>query len=225
MRGRASALALLLAGGALALVASAQPWWRAIGEGVSVGFKGSEATGGLSQALAVVVLAGTLLILVLRVRGRRVVGGLLIAAGAGVMVLGALRVRPSADAVRTQVREVTLADQFALTGTAWPWVYAAAGLLVLSGAASVIINAPRWRASSRRFERGPGTGPASVAEDPADVWRALDAGVDPTLDADSQAGNEPTDDPDVRKGPTGDTMENAEPAQSPDAPNGNVPRK
>ncbi len=156
MRGRATALALLLAGGALALVASAQPWWRAIGDGVSVGFTGSEATGGLSQALAVVVLAGTLLILALRVRGRRIVGGLLIAVGAGVVVLGGLRVRPSAAAVRTQVREVSLADQFALTGTAWPWVYAAAGALVLAGATSVIINAPRWRAVRSPVRAGVG---------------------------------------------------------------------
>ena len=218
MRSRASALGLLLAGGALALVASAQPWWRAVGEGVSVGFKGSEATGGLSQALAVVVLAGTLLILVLRARGRRIVGGLLIAAGAGVVALGVLRVRPSADAVRTQVREVSLVDQFALTGTAWPWVYAAAGLLVLAGAVSVVINAPRWRASAARFERGSNAAKPSVATDPADVWRALDAGEDPTI----EAAREAAEDPDVRKGPTGDTMENAEQAQSPQAPDGNA---
>jgi uncharacterized membrane protein (TIGR02234 family) len=221
MRGRASALTLLLAGGALALVGSAQPWWRAIGDDVSVGFQGSEATGGLSQALAVVVLAGTLLILVLRARGRRVVGGLLIAAGAGAMVLGGLRVRPSADAVRAQVREVSLADQFALTGTVWPWVYAAAGLLVFAGAASVIINAPRWRSSAVRFERGSSAGTAAVAEEPTDVWRALDAGVDPTLDP----GGETVEDPDVRKSRTGDTMENAEQDQTPQAPKGNARRK
>jgi uncharacterized membrane protein (TIGR02234 family) len=218
MKGRASALALLLAGGALALVASAQPWWRAIGDGVSVGFTGSEATAGLSQALAVVVLAGALLILVLGVRGRRIVGGLLIAAGLGVVLLGGLRIRPSAEAVRTQVREVSLADQFALTGTAWPWVYAAAGLLVIAGAASVIINASRWRPSAARFERGSRTGPTYGAADPADVWRALDAGEDPTIEAGGGAG----DDPDVRKRPTGDTMENAEQAQSPQSPNGNA---
>jgi len=221
MRSRASALGLLLTGGALALVASAQPWWRAIGEGVSVGFKGSEATGGLSQALAVVVLAGTLLILALRVRGRRIVGGLLIAAGAGVVALGVLRVRPSADAVRTQVREVSLADQFALTGTAWPWVYAAAGGLVLAGATSVIINAPRWRVSAARFERASGTARTSVATDPADVWRALDAGEDPTIEADSEAAGNP----DVRKRPAGDTMENADQAKSPQSPDGNARRK
>ena len=218
MRSRASALGLLLTGGALALVASAQPWWRAIGEGVSVGFKGSEATGGLSQALAVVVLPGTLLILALRARGRRIVGGLLIAAGAGMVALGVLRVRPSADAVRTQVREVSLVDQFALTGTAWPWVYAAAGLLVLTGAVSVIINAPRWRASAARFERGSNAARPSVATDPADVWRALDAGEDPTIEAVGEA----ADDPDVQKSPTGDTMENAEQTQSPQAPDGNT---
>ncbi len=181
MRRRATALALLLAGGALGLVSSAQPWWRAVGPGIAVRFTGTEATGGLSQALGAVVLAGTLLILVLRVRGRRVLGSLLILAGGGMVLTGVARVRPSAEAVRTQVREVSLADQFALTGTSWPWGYAAAGLLALIGALLVIMNAPRWRASAARFER-PVDAPVVDADDPAEVWRALDQGVDPTLD-------------------------------------------
>ena len=135
--------------GALALVAGAQPWWRATSDGCRSAFTGNEATGGLSQALAVVVLAGTLLMLVLRVRGRRIVGGLLVAcrARAG-RCSGCCGSGPSADAVRTQVREVSLADQFALTGDGLAvGVRRAPGALVLAGArAAVMSTAARWPA-------------------------------------------------------------------------------
>ena len=50
MRSRALALGCLLVGGGLALVGSAQTWWRGVGEGVVVKFSGTQATGGLSQA-------------------------------------------------------------------------------------------------------------------------------------------------------------------------------
>ena len=124
MRSRALAFGCLLLGGGLALVGSAQPWWRAVGEGVVVKFSGTQATGGLSQALAIVALAGTLLMLALRTRGRRVIGALLLLVGAGIAVVGGLRLQPSADAVRSQVREVSLADAFHLSATVWPWVFA-----------------------------------------------------------------------------------------------------
>ena len=100
----------------LALVAGSRAWWRAAGTGVSVAFTGTEATGGLAQALALVALAGVLLALVLRSRGRRVLGVLLVLAGAGAVVLGLLRPRPASGAVRTRVLEVSLADSFALAG-------------------------------------------------------------------------------------------------------------
>ena len=87
-RSRALAFGCLLLGGGLALVGSAQPWWRAVGEGVVVKFSGTQATGGLSQALAIVALAGTLLMLALRTRGRRVIGALLLLVGAGIAVVG-----------------------------------------------------------------------------------------------------------------------------------------
>ena len=57
MRSRALAFGCMLIGGALALIGSGQPWWRAAGEGVVLKFSGTQATGGLSQALAVVALA------------------------------------------------------------------------------------------------------------------------------------------------------------------------
>jgi uncharacterized membrane protein (TIGR02234 family) len=193
---RSLALGGLAVGAVLALVAGSRAWWRAAGTGVSVAFTGTEATGGLAQALALVALAGVLLALVLKSRGRRVLGALLVLAGAGAVVLGLLRPRPASGAVRTRVLEVSLADSFALTGTAWPYVYAVAGLLVLAAAVLMALTAGRWPSRAARFER-PGAGQvpgAGIAadlprdDDPAALWRLLDAGVDPTNTPDRAPG-------------------------------------
>lgn len=202
---RATTFALLLLGGLLAVVATAQPWWRAVGGGSQVTFTGTQSTGGLSQALAVVALAGTLLVLVLRVTGRRLVAGILAAVGLGLVLVGALRSRPSGDAVRTRMREVTLLDQYAVSPTLWPWVFAVAGLILLSGAAALAVGAPRWFATAARFERPGPDGARPAADDPHAIWKALDAGLDPTAppDADGATAAPP---PDVQIGGSGDTM-------------------
>lgn len=204
---RGAALGALLGGAGLGLVAAAQPWWRAAAEGAAVGFTGSEVTGGLAQALAGVTLAGTLLALALRVRGRRVLAVLLAAVGVGMVATGALRASPAAEAVRGRVRQVSLTDQFALTVTAWPWAYAAAGLLVLAGAVLLGAGALRWQDRAGRFDRAassggspPGSIPADLGDDPAGAWRRLDAGEDPTADP-------PTGHPDVQPEPARVTME------------------
>jgi uncharacterized membrane protein (TIGR02234 family) len=182
MRSRALAFACLLLGGGLALVGSAQPWWRAVGEGVLVKFSGTQATGGLSQALAIVALVGTLLMLALRTRGRRVIGVLLLLVGAAIAVVGGLRLQPSAAAVRSQVREVSLADAFQLNATIWPWIFALSGVLVGVGAVLTMTTAGTWPSGSDRFQPGPSkVFPAS--DDPAELWKAMDMGVDPTTDA------------------------------------------
>ena len=121
MRSRALAFGCLLTGGALALVGSAQPWWCATGGAFALSLSGTQATGGLSQALALVALAGTLLMLALRTRGRRVIGALLLLVGVGLAVVGGLGLQPSADAVGSEGRAVSLGDTFQLSATAWPW--------------------------------------------------------------------------------------------------------
>ncbi len=200
-RYRSLAYAGLVLGGGLGVVAAAQPWFRAVGQDVSVGISGVQSTAGLSQALAVVTLAGALLILVLKTRGRRVVGVLLTLVGLGIALLGALRTEPSSDAVLTRVREVRLADQFALEATPWAWVFAAAGVLVAAGAILTATTAGRWPVRADRFTRDEAPArPVSATDEPADVWKALDAGMDPTAD------------PDVRQEPTGDTMGHAQPS-------------
>lgn len=177
---RTRALLPGLLGAALALLAGAQSWWRARSTGVSVAFSGSETTAGLSQALGVLALAGWLLVLVLRRRGRRLVGVVAALTGLGIALVGGLRRPPSAATVQAGVREVSLADQFALTASAWPYLYAAAGLLVLAGGVLVTTTAARWPQRADRFSRAAATARVTAADDPAEVWRAQDAGLDPT---------------------------------------------
>ena len=196
MKSRTLAFGCLIIGGALALVGSAQPWWRADSQGAVVKFSGTQATTGLSQALAIVALAGTLLLLVLRTRGRRVVGALLLLVGAALAIVGGLRLQPSAEAVRSQVREVSLADAFQVSATAWPWVFALSGVLVAAGAVMTITTAGRWPSGSDRFQPGSSKAVVSTSDDPAELWKAMDVGVDPTAD------------PHVHNRAAGDTMEN-----------------
>jgi uncharacterized membrane protein (TIGR02234 family) len=162
MKSRVLAFGCLLVGGVLALTSSAQPWWRATGEGVVVKFTGSQVTGGLSQALGIVALAGTLLMLVLQVRGRRVVAAMLLLVGVGLVLAGALRLQPSADAVRSQVREISLVDAFQLSLTAWPWLFILSGALIVSGAALAMITAARWPSRLRSFSPAPSVGSLST---------------------------------------------------------------
>ena len=125
-------------------------------------------------------------------------------------------------------------DQFVLAGTGWPWLYLVAGLLVVGGAVLVWLGCPRWPRRGTRYERTTDVDATVVADDPASAWRALDAGVDPTLtgpsetppeavsesvpDTPSDAGplgavdrapdqtTTPGFDPDVRSGVVRDTM-------------------
>jgi uncharacterized membrane protein (TIGR02234 family) len=183
MKTRTLAFGCLFIGGALALVVSEQPWWRATGEGVVLGFSGTQVTGGLSQALAIVALTGTLLMLALRTRGRRITGGLQLLVGIGLAVVGGRGLQPSADALRGQAHDMSLAETFQLSVTVWPCVFTVAGVLVAAAAVLTMITAGAWPAHSDRFQTAPGTAEALAAEDPDELWKAMDAGVDPTTDA------------------------------------------
>jgi uncharacterized membrane protein (TIGR02234 family) len=214
MRSRALGLGGLLAGSGLAFLAGTRSWWRALGQGLDVGFSGNQSTGGISQALALVGLAGGALMLVLGSRGRRVVAAILMLVGGGMATLGFLRLRPSADAVRTQVRTVSLSDQFSLAATPWQWLYAGAGLLVTLAAATTLAGAGRWPQRLDRFGRGRDTGIQRVLDDPADAWRALDAGLDPTADS-PEEGAGPKH-PDVHSSASSDTMGSTQPSSKAD---------
>ena len=206
MRSRALAFGCMIIGGALALIGSGQPWWRAAGEGVVLKFSGTQATGGLSQALAVVALAGTLLMLALRTRGRRIIGALLVLVGAGLAVVGGLGLRPSADAISSQVHEVTMADT--LSATVWPWIFLGSGVLITIGAVLTIITAGTWPSRSDRFRPGSGSSEDPDSGDPTELWKAMDAGVDPTTNASTDTAMVPY--PNVHNRDPGDTMDDTE---------------
>jgi uncharacterized membrane protein (TIGR02234 family) len=210
MRSRGLAFGCLLAGGGLALVASAQPWWRGVGEGAALRFTGSQATGGLSQALAIVAVAGTLLMLPLRSRGRRVVSALLLLIGVGIVLVGAFWLQPSPDAVRGQFGHGGLFDNLGLTATAWPRTFALAGLLIAGGAALTMITASSWPSGSERFQPDLGKVQLVASEEPAELWKAMDAGVDPTTNDHERM---PREDPEMRNRGPGDTMDGTEQAQ------------
>jgi uncharacterized membrane protein (TIGR02234 family) len=210
-KSRAIAFGCLLAGGALALIASGQPWWRGVEDGASVNgaglkFTGSQATGGLSQALAIVALAGTLLMLVLRSRGRRILGAVLLLVGIAVTLVGALWMQPRPDAVRSQLAHVGVLNTVGLTATAWPWLFALAGPLMATGAALVMITAAGWPAGSHRFQPD---AQLTRSEEPAELWKAMDAGVDPTADDHDTL---PAQDPEMRDRRARDTMDGTEQA-------------
>src|SRR3954454_19879555 len=108
MRTRTLCVTGLLAGGLVGLVAGSQAWWHAVGSGVFVSITGSQATGGLTTALAAAVLAGVLLVLTLGARASRAVGVLLVLTGLGMVVTGVSRARPTPATVRDRMAVMTL---------------------------------------------------------------------------------------------------------------------
>lgn len=182
----------LAAGAALLLAASGRVW--ATGElsspgpvaSVPVDITGSDLTGALS-GLGWAGLAGIAGLYAARSWARRAVG--LLIAACGVFALTSLwsATRPGAlsDAVVGLATDTAGAAQS--TGT--PEVHAlgpvmgAAGavLLVLTGLVAVV-RAPAWPGMGSRYDRDAAPHPRQ-AQTPADLWKSLDAGEDPTLGA------------------------------------------
>ena len=117
-----------------------------------LGLVASAQAAGLSAALAGAGLAGALLLLALRVRGRQVVGAALALLGLGIIAAGVA---------------AAVADP-----RPWPIAYAGGGGLVVAGGVLTLLTSPRWPTRVERFETG---------DEPVDLWRAQDAGLDPTM--------------------------------------------
>jgi uncharacterized membrane protein (TIGR02234 family) len=191
---RALALALLsgAAGAAFALLASGQVWSHATasfaqGE-LPVQAKGGDVTG-LPSALALVGLAALVAVFAVRRAARVLVAALLALCGGGVVAAALLGARDSA-ALEEQAAK---ASGLARTGveavqvSAWPYVSAAGGALLLVAGLLALRYGPSWpsMSGSSRYERtGPrrrGRAAAPVDPDrPEDLWKALDRGEDPT---------------------------------------------
>lgn len=123
----------------------------------------------LASVVAVVVtkLAGTAL--------RRVLGALVLLMGVAAIAV-ALQVRPDSaelSRIRPELSQA-VTDQVVLSGGVAPWFALAGGLALVSAGLIAVLTAHQWRRATARYERDP-------ASTPADQWKAIDAGEDPTL--------------------------------------------
>jgi uncharacterized membrane protein (TIGR02234 family) len=171
------AVDLLTLVGLVLLGLSAYLTWVSVDPGngrVAVNFNGytitkAPVTLALASVVAVVVtkLAGTAL--------RRLLGVLVLLMG-GIAVAVALLVRPDGaelSRLRPELSDV-LADQVTQSGGPAPWFTLGGGVALLAAGVITVLTAHRWHRATQRYERDP-------AAAPADQWKAIDAGEDPTL--------------------------------------------
>ena len=201
-RALATAVVACAAGAGLVLLAAGQPWARAVTGGaagpVTVTAAGAEVVP-LVPGLGLLALAGSVALLATRRAGRRLVGAILAAAGAGI-IAATIAGRAAPDAALREAAGVATgrigAAVSGVAGTGWPFPALTGGLLVLAVGLAATAAGPRWSVMSSRYERGAEPVPAGSAGAPAsthegpdgpapatgrDTWTALDQGIDPTV--------------------------------------------
>ncbi|NBE54521.1 TIGR02234 family membrane protein [Streptomyces boluensis] len=186
-RSLAATLLLGALGAAVALLASRQVW--AEGDAATAGgalhqiAKGSDVTG-VPAALAIVALAALVAIFAVRRAGRVLVSALLALSGAGTVASALLGARDAAalDEKAATASGNTAATIDAVTHTAWPFVAAAGGVLLLLAGVLALRFGSKWPGMSGKYERGATRGRAAKPDPdrPEDLWKALDRGEDPT---------------------------------------------
>lgn len=185
-----------LASAGLAAVAGHQPWleltsaetdpagWRELldGMGLTVG----EAP--LAGALALVALACWGVVLVTRGLVRRLVAGLAALSGIGLVATWAAVGPGLADEARATLQRAGFPDAADAERTLWFWAAPVAGVLTAVAALLAVRLAPGWPEMGRRYDApaAGGVPTAGTAEDALDgdhsldLWKAIDAGHDPT---------------------------------------------
>ncbi|MFJ3170290.1 TIGR02234 family membrane protein [Streptomyces roseus] len=188
---RSVAVALLLGalGASVVLLASGRVWARgtaAVGGGSLPLTADGRAVTGLPAALAIVGLAALVAVFAVRGRSRLLVSALLALSGLGAALAAVLAAddRQALDAQAARTTADTAAQVGALTHTAWPYVTAAGGALILLAGLLALRFASRWPAMGGRYERDGSPRPRKAAvvdpDRPEDLWKALDRGEDPT---------------------------------------------
>ncbi|NGO46435.1 TIGR02234 family membrane protein [Streptomyces ureilyticus] len=189
---RSLAIALLCGalGAAVALLASRQGWSEGTatvaGGDFPLSATGSDVTG-VPAALAIVGLAALVAVFAVRRAGRFLVAALLALSGAGTVAAALLGASDSSalDDKAAQASGDTAATVDSMSHTAWPYVAAAGGVLLLLAGLLALRYGRLWPAMSGRYERD-GTPrprkarPAADPDRPEEMWKALDRGEDPT---------------------------------------------
>ncbi|WP_329036424.1 TIGR02234 family membrane protein [Streptomyces sp. NBC_00178] len=193
-RSLGAGLLLGAAGATVVLLASGQTWAEgqaAVGGGIlPLSADGQDVTG-LPAALAVVGLAALVAVFAVRGGSRILVAGLLALSGLGAGLSAWAGASDSAalDEQAAQTTGDTAATVEALSHTAWPYVTAAGGLLILLAGLLALRFGRGWPAMSGRYERDgtprPRKAPRTAPDPdrPEELWKALDRGEDPTREA------------------------------------------
>ncbi|MEW1827595.1 MULTISPECIES: TIGR02234 family membrane protein [unclassified Streptomyces] len=188
---RSLAVALLSGalGAAVALLATRQRWSMGTatvaGDAFPLSAKGSDVTG-VPAALAIVGLAALVAVFAVRRTGRFAVSALLALSGAGIVAAALLGATDSSalDDKAAQASGDTSSVVHAFDHTAWPYVAAVGGGLILLAGLLALLYGRRWPAMSGRYERNgtprPRRAPVVDPDRPEDIWKALDRGEDPT---------------------------------------------
>jgi uncharacterized membrane protein (TIGR02234 family) len=190
--GRLSLAGALLAGalGATVVLLSTRQRWSegtatVAGGDFPLTASGSDVTG-VPASLAIVGLAALVAVFAVRRLGRVFVAGLLALSGAGTIAASLIGAGDSSalDEQAAQTTGDTAATVAALSHTAWPYVAAVGGALMLIAGLLALRYAPLWPAMSSRYERSgaprPRKAPTVDPDRPEDLWKALDRGEDPT---------------------------------------------
>jgi hypothetical protein len=132
----------------------------------------------VSRAPVTLALAAVVAVVVTKLAGtalRRVLAGLLVFMGAAAIGV-ALQIRPDANELSRLRPELSQAvtDRVVLSTGPAPWLALAGGVALLAAGVIGVLTAHNWRRPTVRYERDP-------AATPADQWKAIDAGEDPTI--------------------------------------------
>lgn len=176
-------------GAAVALLSTRQSWAEGTATVAGGAFpltaKGSDVTG-VPAALAIVGLAALVAVFAVRRSGRLLVSVLLALSGAGTVVAAVLGAGDSSalDEQAAAASGNTAATAVGLSHTAWPYVAAAGGALILLAGLLAVRYGRLWPAMSGRYERDGAPRPRRTKpvdpDRPEDLWKALDRGEDPT---------------------------------------------
>lgn len=178
-------------GAAIALLATRQRWSEGTATVAGGPFpltaKGSDVTG-VPASLAIVGLAALVAVFAVRRAGRFMVAGLLALSGAGTVAAALLGASDSTalDEQAARASGDTSATVQALTHTAWPYVAAVGGALLLLAGLLALRYGRLWPGMSGRYERNGTPRPrrkpeaAGDPDRPEELWKALDRGEDPT---------------------------------------------
>ncbi|WP_338695571.1 TIGR02234 family membrane protein [Streptomyces sp. Q6] len=188
-RSLGAALLLGAAGAVVALLASRQEWCSGVvsvaGGELPLSATGSDVTG-VPAALAIVGLAALVAVFAVRRAGRILVSALLALSGAGAVAAAVLGADDSAalDEKAATAAGNTAATMDTISHTAWPYVAAAGGALILLAGILAVIYGAAWPSMGGRYERSgaprPRRAKAVDPERPEELWKALDRGEDPT---------------------------------------------